>query len=320
MLFLDAEIPPITVETDSLHIVAQNLLQKLQDDPNGFWLELIEHIINFGFSVLAALVIYIIGAWLIGHVKRTLKKVFVKKNTERTLASFITSLVSITMTILLIIITVSTLGVNTTSLAALLAAGGMAIGMALSGTVQNFAGGIMLLIFKPFSAGDFIEAQGHKGTVMEVNIVSTKILTPDNRVVILPNGALSNGQVNNFSAQPLRRVEWVISVSYGVSVEQMKEYVLSTFKGDKRILTSADKRPHVASVTGVDTSDRPIPDPFVRLSSLNANDISFTIRAWVNAADFFGVYFDYMERFYTELPERGMTFAYPHMDVHIEQG
>lgn len=319
MLFLDAEIPAITVETDTLHSIAQSLLQKLQDDPNGFWLELIEHIINFGLSVLAALVIYIVGAWLIRHVKRTLKKVFIKKNTERTLASFISSLVTITMTVLLIVITITTLGVNTTSLAALLAAGGMAIGMALSGTVQNFAGGIMLLIFKPFSVGDFIEAQGYKGTVMEVSIVSTKILTKDNRVVILPNGALSNGHIDNYSAQPLRRVEWVISVSYGVSVEQMKAYVLSMFKDDKRILTSADQRPKVASVTGVDTSEEPIPDPFVHLSSLNANDISFTIRTWVHSDEYWDVYFDYMERFYTELPEQGITFAYPHMDVRIEK-
>ena len=215
-----AEVEKNILPPDSVREGARQMIEYAKTDPNGFWQQVGDTMLQFGIKVLGALLIYIVGIWLIGLVKKGLKRMFERRKTERTLASFVTSFVSITLTVLLVVITVSTLGVNTTSLAALLAAGGMAIGMALSGTVQNFAGGLMLLAFKPFKAGDFIEAQGHTGRVMEVNITATKILTPDNRVVILPNGALSNGTINNYSGRPLRRVEWLVSVSYGVDVQR----------------------------------------------------------------------------------------------------
>lgn len=319
-MFLDAENPTIEkLSPDSVKAVTQQLLHQAKDDPNTFLTTLGEHALHFGMKLLAALLIYIIGAWIIKRVKKVLTAVFTRKKTEKTLASFVTSLVSISLTTLLIVISVSTLGINTTSLAALLAAGGMAIGMALSGTIQNFSGGIMLLVFKPFKAGDFITAQGYSGTVMEVTIVSTKILTVDNRVVILPNGALSNGNIDNYSAQPLRRVDWTISVEYGSNVEEFKTFAMEKLLSDSRILTSKDQRPKALSRSAVDNSNLPIPDPMVRLLSMNSNDISFTIRAWVHAADYWNVYFDYNEWFYSELPKHNMGFAYPHMDVTIKQ-
>ena len=225
----------IQQKRDSIQQGARMMVQYAKEDPQGFWQQVGETMLQFGLKVLAALLLYIIGIWLIGLLKRGLKRVFERKKTEPTLASFISSFVSITLTILLVVISVGTLGVNTTSLAALLAAGGMAIGMALSGTVQNFAGGLMLLAFKPFKAGDFIDAQGHSGKVIEVNITATKILTPDNRVVILPNGALSNGTINNFSGRPLRRVEWLVSVSYGVDAAKCKEALIHVYCKRKRI-------------------------------------------------------------------------------------
>ena len=248
---------------------------------------------------------------------------FERRNTEKTIASFITSFVSISLTVLLIIISISTLGVNTTSLAALLAAGGMAIGMALSGTVQNFSGGLMLLAFKPFKAGDFIEAQGHTGTVIEVNITATKILTTDNRVVILPNGALSNGTINNFTGRPLRRVEWLVSVSYGVDAAKCKEAILAIVNSDPRVLqedTDMDQlykelKISTYQLSTVNYRMDAIPAPFVALKTLNENDITFVVRAWVRVDDFWDVFFDLQERFYTELPPQGFTFAYPHVDV-----
>lgn len=253
---------------DSLKQVQAEALELLKTDPNAFWQSFTDSAIQFGLKLLAALAIYLIGAWLISRVKKMLERVFKRKQTERTLASFITSLVSISLTVLLIIVTVSTLGVNTTSLAALLAAGGMAIGMALSGTVQNFAGGIMLLAFKPFKAGDFIEACGHKGTVMEVNIVNTKILTIDNRVVILPNGTLSNGTIDNYSAQSLRRVDLEVSVSYGSDAEQCEAAIRELLATEKRILTSKDERPSTQGAVSINTKGMPIPDPFVALLRL----------------------------------------------------
>ena len=192
-----AEVQEKIVPPDSIREGARQMIEFAQTDPQGFWHTVGETMLHFGLKVLAALLLYVIGLWVIGLIKKGLKRMYTRRKTEPTIASFVTSFVPITLTVLLIVISISTLGVDTTSLAALLAAGGLAIGMALSGTVQNFAGGIMLLAFKPFKAGDFIEAQGTLGKVVEVNITATKILTPDNRVVILPNGALSNGTINN---------------------------------------------------------------------------------------------------------------------------
>ena len=303
------------------------MVEYAKTDPQGFWHTVGESLLQFGLKVLAALAIFVIGWWLIGLVKKAMHKMFTRRNVEPTLASFIGSFVSISLTILVVIISISTLGVNTTSLAALLAAGGMAIGMALSGTVQNFAGGIMLLAFKPFKAGDYIEAQGHGGTVIEVNITSTKLLTPDNRVVILPNGALSNGTVNNISGRPLRRVEWLVSVSYGVDAEACKKAILTILDSDKRVLkanTNMTKLYKELNVTKYQLSTvnykmDAIPAPYVALKSLNENDITFVARAWAKGSDYWNLFFDMNERFYTELPPQGFTFAYPHMDVTMLQ-
>ncbi len=318
MLFLDIEVPtPAIPPSDSIRVVTENIIRQVQTDPESFWHGVLDSAVHFGLKVLVALVIYLIGAWLIRRVKRLLVRVFERRHTERTLASFICSFVSITLTVMLVIATIGTLGVDTTSFAALLAAGGMAIGMALSGTVQNFAGGIILLVFRPFKAGDFITAQGQSGTVMDVNIFSTKILTTDNRVVVLPNGALSNGTIENVSAQVLRRVEWKVSVSYGVDSNACMDAIRTILLSDKRILTSADERPKNHSRSAVDTAGLTIPDPTVVLSSLNTSDITFYIRAWVRTSDYWDVLYDLNNRFYTELPPQGFPFAYPHMDINI---
>ncbi len=313
----------LVIPADSLRQGAQQMIEYAKTDPEGFWTTVGQALLQFGLKVVAALALYLIGIWLIGVVKKGLQRMFLRRKTEQTLASFVCSFVSITLTIILIIISISTLGVNTTSLAALLAAGGMAIGMALSGTVQNFAGGIMLLAFKPFKAGDFIEAQGHSGKVVEVHITSTKILTPDNRVVILPNGALSNGTINNFSGRPLRRLEWEVSVSYGVDAAKCKEAILAILNSDERVLhdkmdakklyKELDLKNYQLST--VDYKMDAIPAPFVALKSLNANDITFVVRAWVRNADYWDVFFAMQERFYTELPPQGFTFAYPHVEI-----
>lgn len=318
MLFLDIEVPTPTIPpSDSIRAVTENIIKQATTDPESFWHGVLDSAIHFGLKVLVAFVIYLIGAWLIKRVKRLLVRVFERRHTERTLATFISSLVSITLTVLLVLATIGTLGVDTTSFAALLTAGGMAIGMALSGTVQNFAGGIMLLIFRPFKAGDFVTASGVSGTVMEVTIVSTKVLTPDNRVVVLPNGALFSSNIENVSAQPLRRVNWTVSVEYGSDAEKCMEVLLEIVRSDKRILTSADQRPKTNSRSAVNTDGLPIPDPFVALASLNENDISFVVRAWVHKEDYWDVFYDLNLRFYTELPQRGFNFAFPHMDVNI---
>ena len=308
---------------DSIRAGARQMVAYAKEDPHGFWELAKDSMIAFGLKVLAALAIFIVGILLLKWIRTLLNHRFERRNTEPTLASFISSFVSISLTILLVVISVGTLGVNTTSLAALLAAGGMAIGMALSGTVQNFAGGLMLLAFKPFKAGDLIEAMGTTGKVVEVNITATKILTPDNRVVILPNGALSNGVINNFNGRPLRRIEWLVSVSYGVDAVACKAAILAILNSDARVLQADTDMPALYKelnisayqLSTVNYRMDAIPAPFVALKSLNENDITFVVRAWVRGADYWDVFFALQERFYTELPPQGFTFAYPHVDV-----
>lgn len=301
MMLLQAT-EPIVLPPDSVKQVVSTVIEKIQEDPNTFLHDLGADALQFGIKVLAALVIYLIGAWLIRWVKSLLKALFVRRKTEPTLATFIGSAVSISLTVLLIIITIGTLGVDTTSLAALLAAGGMAIGMAMSGTVQNFAGGIMILIFKPYKVGDFIDAQGFKGTVTAVSIVSTKLRTPDNREVVLPNGALSNGNIDNYSHYPLRRIDWTVSVAYGVNADKCMALLLDILRAEPRI---------------ADAGTEGAAEPFVALASLNANDISFVVRAWVRTEDYWDVTYAINKQVYERLPENGMGFAYPHMDVTI---
>ena len=303
-LLLQAAPEALPVDPDSAKVAVQNFAGSLASDPSATLQQLAREGIQFGLKVLAALAIYLVGAWIIRRIKRILTRVFERRGTEKALATFVTSFASIGLTVILIIITVSTLGINTTSLAARLAAGGMAIGMALSGTVQNFAGGIMLMVFKPFKAGDFIEAQGFTGTVTDVTIVSTRLTTLDNRSVVIPNGALSNGNINNFSHNPLRRVDWTVNVKYGNDVQKCIDTLLELVKADGRVIGS-----EVAGAA----------DPFVALSTLGESGISFTVRAWVRSENYWDVFFAYNRAVYTELPKRGISFPYPQLDVHIQQ-
>lgn len=306
MTFLQTTIvDPNTVISvnDSLKAVTSNLIQQVRQDPNSFLQDLLQSAIDFGLKLLAAIVVYVIGAWLIRRVKIGLGKLFIRRNTEATLSTFVTSLVSITLTVLLIVITIGTLGINTTSLAALLAAGGMAVGMALSGTVSNFAGGLMLLVFKPFKAGDFITAQGYSGTVKEVTMVNTKIVTTDNRVIVIPNGTLSNGNIDNYSAMPLRRVDIEVQVEYGTDSDECVKILSSIINQENRILDS--KQPGAQ-------------DPFIALLSMNDSNISFIVRVWVNSQEYWPVKFDLNKKIYDTLPKKGIMFAYPHMDVTLK--
>lgn len=299
------EFPPVDSlpnVPDSAKVILHNIAQTIATDPDKFLQDLLRDAISFALKVVAAFLVYIVGAWLIRRIKIVLRRIFEKRNTEKTIASFVNSLVTITLTVLLIIITVGTLGVNTTSLAAVLAAGGMAIGMALSGTVQNFAGGIMILMFKPFKAGDYIEALGYSGKVSEVNIVSTKLRTFDNRTIILPNGSLSNGNINNYFEHPVNRLEWLVSVEYSTDNVKAKEVMMSILKSDPRIL---------------DASTEGAADPFVALNTLKDSSVEYTMKAWVKTQDYWDVKYSINEAIYTELPKNGINFPFPQLDVHI---
>ncbi|MBE6230744.1 MAG: mechanosensitive ion channel [Bacteroidales bacterium] len=291
---------------DSLNPVQAELaaaVQKIANTPaNELINDLIDKAVIFGLKVLAAMAIYFIGAWLIRKIKSILMRIFERKKTDAAIASFVQSITSIALTILLIITTVGTLGIDTSSLAALLTGGGLAIGMALNGTVQNFAGGIMILIFRPFKAGDYIEAQGYSGTVSEVNITSTKLTTVDNRVIIIPNGILSNGTINNYSERTMRRLDITVNVEYGASSEHTREVLASLIADDARVLTSEKGAPA---------------DPFIALSALNDSSIQFVVRIWTRSEDYWGLHFDLLDKIYNELPKQGIKFPYPKLDIMI---
>lgn len=308
MLFTLLQSPAVeeaAVEAvDSVAVNIEQFAHNLVTNPTDTLHNLGQAVISFGLKLLAAIVIYLIGAWLIRRIKKGLSKMFIRRNTDKALASFVMSFTTIGLTALLLIITISTLGVNTTSIAALIAAAGVAIGMALSGTVQNFAGGIMILMFKPFKAGDYIESQGYEGTVTAVTIVSTTITTYDNRAIILPNGALFNGNINNYSRNPLRRVDWKIGVEYGTDSDKCADKLLALVKSDPRVLDS--KTPGAA-------------DPVVVLSSLGDSAVVFSVKAWTKTEDYWSVLYDYNKVVYDELPKAGIDFPFPQMDIHLHE-
>ena len=306
MFSLLQTIPVPEVSPDSLEAKKAYFEEIIRTTPPQDLLVMLgQEALHFGLKVLAALALYIVGGWIIGLIRKGLKKSFIRRKAEPTVATFTESLVTIGLWILLIIAVVGTLGVNTTSLAALLAAGGMAIGMALSGTVQNFSGGIMLLVFRPFKVGDFIEAQGFSGKVTEVNIVSTKLLTTDNRVIILPNGTLSNGNIANVTGKHLRRVDIPVSVAYGSDADVVKNALLELVQGIPLFL---DSKTHGAA------------DPFCALLELGDSSVNFVVRAWVKASDYWPARFQLQEAIYKELPAKyGIQFPFPQLDIHMRQ-
>ena len=293
---------------DSMNKVQAELagvVKKITETPaEELMTDLVDRAILFGLKVLVAIILYIIGAWIIRKIKNVLTKVFETRQTDAAIASFIQSITSIALTVMLVITVVGTLGIDTSSLAALLTGGGLAIGMALNGTVQNFAGGIMILIFKPFKAGDYIEAQGHSGTVSEVTITSTKLTTVDNRVIIIPNGILANDVINNFSSRTMRRLDIAVTVEYGSSSEETKELLHGILADDERVLHTESGAPA---------------DPFIALSALNDSNVEFTLRVWVKTSDYWPLKFDLTEKIYNELPKHGIQFPFPQLDVNIKR-
>lgn len=294
-------------KTDSLNVLEKEIVTAIDKLSNTtaseLALSMLDNSIRFCLKVVAAILIYMLGAWIIRKVRKGITRAFEKKGTDATLTSFTLSITSISLTIILLLITVGTLGIDTSSIAALLTGGGLAIGLALNGTVQNFAGGIMILIFKPFKAGDYIEAQGHSGTVSEVTITSTKLTTTDNRVIIIPNGTLSSDVINNYSTRELRRVDINVGVEYGSSSAETKELLMDIIGRDARILNIEKGAPA---------------DPFVALSALNDSSVDFILKVWVKNSEYWAVKYSLTEEIYNELPKHGIMFPFPQLDVNIK--
>lgn len=222
----------------------------------------IEKIINLGIEygpkLIGAILVLLLGLWIIKLITKTVAKLMKKRNTDPSLSSFIKGMTSILLKILLVISVMGMVGIEMTSFIAILGAAGLAVGMALSGTLQNFAGGVMILIFKPFKVGDYIEAQGYSGTVYEIQLFNTLLKTVDNKIVIIPNGGLSTSSMVNYSAEPLRRVDWTFGIGYGDDIDKAKAVIFKLIEADKRILKD--------------------PEPFVAVSELADSSVNFAVR------------------------------------------
>ncbi len=254
-------------------------------------------VLEHGVNILMVIVLLLIGFWIIKKILGRVKKVMLSSKLDDTLISFLSSLFSISLKALLLITAVSYLGVPMTSFVALLGAAGLAIGMALSGTLQNFAGGVILLILKPFKVGDFIEAQGYMGVVNNIQIFNTIIITIDNKRVIIPNGGLSTGAMVNYSSEKTRRVDLVFGIGYTDDIDKAKEAITNVINRHKAALST--------------------PEPFIGVIELADSSVNLVTRVWVNEPDYWDMFFYMQEYVKKEFDKQGISIPFPQHDVHM---
>ena len=250
-------------------------------------------------KIVLAFVVYFIGRQVVKWVVRIMDKAFERHSVETSLRNFLRSLVKVLLMVMLLLAIVQTLGVNTSSFLALFASAGLAIGMALSGTLQNFAGGVVLLILRPYKVGDYIESMGQSGTVESIGLFSTCLKTPDNQTVYVPNNSIATSIIDNYSQSETRRVDWLLSISYGDDVDVARREILAMLEADERVLKESA--------------------PVVYVKNLGESSVDLVIRAWVANADYWSLYFDMNEKMYKELPLKGINFPFPQMDVHVKK-
>ncbi len=258
--------------------------------------QLIELGVSFGKKILMAVIIYLVGRYIVRFLKRVVNGFLDRRNVVPEVKTFVGSIVSVSLNLILIISVVGALGIETTSFAALLASAGVAIGMAMSGQMQNLAGGVLILLQKPYKIGDYIETNGIQGVVESVQIFTTKLKTVDNKVITVPNGAISGSVLTNYSDQPLRRVDFSFGVEYGQDFEKAKQVLMQVIDADEHILKD--------------------PAPFVELGELADSSVNITVRVWCNGADYWTVFFDMNRKVYETFNKEGIGFPFPQITVH----
>ncbi len=257
-------------------------------------------VMTYGPKLIGAIITLIIGLWVISILRGAIRRRFEKQDVDPSLRGFLNSLIGIGLKAMLWIAVIGMMGVQMTSFVAILGAAGLAVGMALSGTLQNFAGGVMILIFKPFKVGNYISAQGHSGTVNEIQIFNTILKTPDNKTIIIPNGGLATGSMINFSAEAKRRVDFTFGIAYGDDVDKAKEVLMKLIKADERIINDPA-------------------EPFIAVSELADSSVNLVVRVWAEAANYWGIYFDLHEKVYKTFDKEGLNIPFPQMDVHVQK-
>ncbi len=261
--------------------------------------KILELVISYGPKFMGAILVLIVGWQVISWFSEWLRRLLKKKKVDMSLQPFLHSMISILLKTLLIISTMGMVGIQMTSFIAILGALALAIGLALSGTLQNFAGGVIVLLFKPFKVGDFITAQGYSGTVHEIQIFNTVLKTPQNVTIVIPNGGLATNSLSNFSAEPRRRADWSFGIAYGDDFDKAKAVLLQLLEEDERCLKD--------------------PQPFIAIGELGDSSVNITVRAWANAGDFWGLFFDMNEKVYKAFAKEGINIPFPQMDVHLHQ-
>lgn len=299
--FLAAEDPASLIVPDSVQ--KANFAKAVEKVANIDYHALLQSLLSESvwilIKILIALAIYFVGRWIVRRILKLVDVAMQHRNVDISLRSFTRNTISTVFTLLLVLIVVSTLGVNVTSLIAVASAATLAIGMALSGTAQNFAGGVMILLMKPYRVGDYISAQGQSGTVRDIKLFSTVITTADNQTIYIPNNSIATAIIDNYSTADLRRVDWSVGISYGDDVDVARKAVLAMLAADSRILKD--------------------PEPVVWVAALADSSVNLTIRAWVKNSDYWNVFFEHNEEFYKELPKHGLSFPFPQMDVHVKK-
>lgn len=268
-------------------------------DINYFWGEFQRLAFDYGPKLIGAILVWFVGKWVINLGTNGFKRVLDKGDTDESLKPFLVSLLNTVLKVLLGISVLGMLGIEMTSFIAILGAAGLAVGMALSGTLQNFAGGVMIMIFKPFKVGDYITAQGYSGTVNEIQIFNTVLKTPDNVTIIVPNGGLSTGSLTNYSAEEQRRVDWTFGIGYGDDVDHAIQVIENLCAQDKRILKD--------------------PALFIAVSDLADSSVNLVVRAWVKSPDYWAVHFDMNKNVYKTFSKEGLNIPFPQMDVHLHK-
>ena len=264
---------------------------------NDFIAKALNASIDLGGRILGALIIFIIGKLLVNWANKLFAKMLAKRKVDASIQSFLKSIVNITLLVLLFLAVIGKLGIELTSFAALLASVGVAVGMALSGNLSNFAGGVIILVFRPYKVGDYIEAStGASGTVTDIQIFHTVLTTPDNKIIYAPNGAMSSAVVTNYSRKDTRRVDFTFSVEYGTDFQLVRDTLMAIINKDNRILNN--------------------PAPFIELGALADSSVNITVRVWVNAADYWNVNFDMNKNVYATFNEKGISFPFPQLTVH----
>lgn len=296
---LPADEPLLVPDSVQKANLAQTIDKVVNMDYREFFTGILNDAVWILLKLLLAVAIYMIGRWIVRRIVQLLDVAFERRKVDISLRMFVRNAVKVVFMLLLILIVVQTLGVNVTSVIALFSAATLAIGMALSGTAQNFAGGVMILVMKPYRVGDFISAQGQSGTVREIKLFSTVITTGDNQTIYIPNNAIATAIIDNYSTADLRRVDWTIGISYGDDVDAARKALLEILASDTRILAQ--------------------PAPVVWVAELADSAVNLTVRAWTRNADYWDVFFQNNERFYKRLPEHGINFPFPQVDLHLKQ-